>query len=123
MSNSEIYLQNDSPDSWSPLSFSYINSKFDNVATVNRATGSTDFTSGPAVLYGVQASITGNASKGKSIKINNGSHPMIEFVIPDSGVANFDFTPSVGMDFNEKISLSTTVPSQQGLSVSIVFKR
>jgi hypothetical protein len=122
MSNSEIYLQNDSPDSWSPLSFSYINSKLDSVATINRRATGGDFTSAPAVLYGVQASITGNASKGESIKINNGSSTMIQFIIPDSGAANFDFTPSVGMDFNEKISLTTTVGSQQGLSVSVVFK-
>ena len=122
MSNSEIYLQNDSPDSWSPLSFSYINSKLDSVATVNRKTTSGDFTSAPAVLYGVQASISGKSSKGESISINNGSSTMIQFIIPDSSPANFDFTPSVGMDFNEKISLTTTVSSQQGLSVSVVFK-
>ena len=121
MSNSEIYLQNDSADSWSPLSFSYI-SGLNSPATVKKLTSSSDFTSGPSILYGVQASVTGSASIGKTININNGSTETIKFTVPDTGAANFEFTPSVGMNFDSSIKLTTTVGSNQGLSVCAVYK-
>jgi len=121
MSNSEIYLQNDSPDSWSPLSFSYI-SGLNSPATVTKLTSAGDFTSSPSVLYGVQASVTGYASMGKTINIKNDTTEAIKFTVPDTGAANFEFTPSVGMDFNSSIKLTTTVSSDQGLSVCAVYK-
>lgn len=132
MSNSEIYLQNNSPDSWSPLSFSYISSELDNInsnisglnptATATRFTSNGDFTTGSAVLYGVQASVTGNASMNKIIVIKNGTQGIIKFAVPTSGAANFDFSPSVGIHFDEKITLYTTVSSNQGLSVCAIYK-
>ena len=121
MSNSEIYLQNDSPDSWSPLSFSYI-SGLNSPATVKKLTSADDFTSGPSILYGVQASVTGYASMGKTINIKNGPTSIIQFTVPTSGASNFDFTPSIGMNFDNKITLSTTVGANQGLSVCAVYK-
>jgi hypothetical protein len=120
MSNSEIYLQNDSADSWSPLSFSYI-SGLNSPATVKKLTSSGDFTSGPSILYGVQASVTGHASIGETININNGSTSTIQFTVT-SGASNFDFTPSIGMNFDNKITLATTVGANQGLSVCAVYK-
>jgi len=179
MANSEIYLKDDSLNSWSPLSFSYISSELNNInanisglnqklndnisgvnanisglnqklndnisglnqklndnisgvnanisgvhsaATVKRLTSSSDFTAGPAVLYGVQASTTGNASMNKVIVIKDNAQGIIKFTVPTSGAANFDFTPSVGMNFDSKITLYTTVGANQGLSVCAVYK-
>jgi hypothetical protein len=171
MANSEIYLKDDSLNSWSPLSFSYISSELnninasisglnninasisglnqklndnisgvnanisglnqklnDNISGVNSAattktlsTGGT-FIGTAAILYGVQASVTGSASIGKTININNGSTETIKFTVPDTGAANFEFTPSVGMNFDSSIKLTTTVGSNQGLSVCAVYK-
>ena len=150
MANSEIYLKDDSLNSWSPLSFSYISSELNNInanvsglnqklndnisgvnanisgvnsaATVKRLTSAGDFTSGPSILYGVQASVTGNASMNEVIVIKNNTQGIIKFTVPTSGAANFDFTPSVGMNFDGKIALYTTVVANQGLSVCAVYK-
>ena len=150
MANSEIYLKDDSLNSWSPLSFSYISSELnninanisglnqklnDNISGVNAnisgvnsaATTKTlsingDFVNTAAVLYGVQASVTGNASMGKTINIKNGTTEAIKFTVPDTGAANFEFTPSVGMDFDSSIKLTTTVGPDQGLLVCVVYK-
>ena len=150
MANSEIYLKDDSLNSWSPLSFSYISSELNNInanisglnqklndnisgvnanisgvnsaATTKTLSANGGFVNTAAILYGVQASITGHASRGKTININNGSTETIKFTVPDTGAANFEFTPSVGMDFNSSIRLTTTVGSDQGLLVCVVYK-
>jgi len=168
MANSEIYLKDDSLNSWSPLSFSYISSELNNInanisglnqklndnisgvnanisglnqklndnisgvnanisgvnsaATTKTLSTNGDFVNTAAVLYGVQASVTGNASMGKTINIKNDTTEAIKFTVPDTGAANFEFTPSVGMDFNSSIKLTTTVSSDQGLSVCAVYK-
>ena len=125
MANVEQFIKDSGSGNWRPMTSSDLATvKNNGTATVTPAgksyttriaTG--DLSAEPSILYAVNVSFK-SANAGDSITVTDGSTAVLRF-IAESANCNYQFTPSTGITFTNKISCGI---ASSGGAIGIVYE-